>query len=97
MSYREIEAHKQVYETSTLQRWAITRADFLNANRGPDSIPFTIDDILGRGDYEARKRQATKDKFEVARMNAKLAGIRRGSPTDGIPDWAIGEYKGRMN
>lgn len=94
MSYREINAHQQVYEQTILTRWAISQAEFRNAHFQADT-PWIADDLLGRGDYQKRKRQAMRDKLDVAMLNAKLAGIRYGKEAPAsVPAWAIGEYRG---
>ena len=97
MSYTEINAHQAVYEQQTLTRWAVSCADFRNANRAADAPAWTPDDFLGRGDYAARKRQATRDKIDVGMLNAKLGAMRKGdAPPSTVPEWAIGEYRGRQ-
>ncbi len=94
MSYIEINAHRDVYENTVLTRWAISQAEFRNAHF-QNETPWIADDLLGRGDYAARKRQAQRDKLDVTMTNARLSTMRKGTPPPpGLHPVFIGEYHG---
>lgn len=58
---------------------------------------FIPDDFLGTGDRNKRAREEAMSQQAAMRANAALAKIRRGEPTEYVPAWAIGEYKGTMS
>ena len=93
MSYAEINAHREVYDQTTMLRWAISQADFRNAHFSND-VQGSVDDMLGRGeDRTMRKIRAQKEKLDVAMLNAKLSTMRKGAPPpEGLHPVFIGEY-----
>lgn len=77
---------------------ASIQATLYNAHFDTGGVPFTADDLLGRGDRQKRKSLALLDKIEAMRLNASLARQRPGD-TEGLPDWAleIRKNKGLVN
>lgn len=98
MTPRELKAHIDVYQQQVLKRWASDRADFFNANfRGKDTAEWLAEDFLGEGNREIRTREAQREKLRVMKANAALTmRVKKGAaPTEDIPSWAVGEYRGK--
>jgi hypothetical protein len=65
---REFKALERVY-LSTLERWAIERAQFANAHfKRQDSQTFSADDFLDTPTARVRKRKREKERFESMLM-----------------------------
>lgn len=79
-----------------MKPWAHERADFHNVNfRGRGDVAWIADDFLGIGDREQRMRDEAVSRRTAERANVELLKIRAGQPpTDQVPSWAIGEYRG---
>lgn len=67
---------------------ASIQATLYNAHFDNKGLPWTAEDLLGRGDREKRQRDRTRERMEVLRMNAKLGAMKPGITADGIPEWA---------
>jgi hypothetical protein len=70
--------------------WAQHQASWHNAHFAqPEGLPFMPEDFLDSGARESRKRQAAKDKREVARMNKELS-LMSADDDSKVPTWAKG-------
>lgn len=67
---------------------ASIQATLYNAHFDNKGLPWTAEDLLGRGDREKRQRDRTIERMEVLRMNAKLGAMKPGAVVDGLPEWA---------
>lgn len=84
LSWREYEAHRFL--------WAQERANHYNASFDTKGIPYTPEDFLGTGNREARQAEATVSKVNAEMANIQLQQAVKPGTSDGIPDWAKGEY-----
>lgn len=93
LSVREFNALKRVHR-DTLIRWAIDRAQFMNAHfvkAGEE--PWLPADFLGEGNRETRNDEKQLSLIAAAQVNAELAKIKKGDPPpEGLPSWATGVY-----
>jgi hypothetical protein len=91
MSVREFNALKEVHRTK-LMRWAIERAQFMNANfvHGDDER-WTPEDFLGEGNRQQRSEHRFASQMAAQAANIALLKIKRGAPPpEDLPVWARG-------
>ena len=67
---------------------AVIQATLHNAH-WPSEIPFQAEDFTGTGDRAARVKQAAKEKYELMRVNQRLARMKPNEKTPGLPEWAV--------
>ena len=96
---RELLALKAVREQHLeieARRWAIDRAEFRNFAFRP-AVPWTAEEVLGRGDRQARLAEHQMDSMRLMKVQRELGAIHSGSkPEDieGLPQWARAHGKG---
>lgn len=92
-----MDALTDVFMERKMKPWAVERADFANVHfRGGqgNSTAYMAEDFLGTGDRAKRGLDQAKEQMAIAKANAALARIKRDGPApEGIPIWAIGEYR----
>jgi hypothetical protein len=91
LTVREFHALQQVHKAA-LMRWAIERAQFMNANfvHGDDE-KWTPEDFLGEGDRAKRQNERFMSQAAAQQANINLLKIRKGAPpTEDVPIWARG-------
>ena len=62
-----------------------------NAHFKTDGVPWIPADFIGTGNREERRAKHLIEQYAIHKENARLARIRP-DQTEGIPDWAKGEY-----
>jgi hypothetical protein len=67
---------RQTYAAASIQ------ATLYNAHFDTKGVPWTPEDLLGRGDREQRKQQALESKIFTSRMISDSKG-------NAIPEWAL--------
>ena len=95
MTPREFMALRQVWmEAIERQNYmhASLQATLYNAHFDTKGVPWTAEDLLGRGDRQTRTNQALESKIATSRIVADAKGIS-------VPEWALslGRDKGLVN
>jgi hypothetical protein len=76
------------------ERWAFERMDFRNAHLNRDQFgnekTWKLFDFMP--DAQAERAADNKEKLAVMSMNAKLALMRKGEKSEGLPDWAVKKW-----
>ena len=97
LGFREFDALRKQHRKH-LERWALEQAMTANIWRKPDTPPFAPSDFLDAGARDRNVAEFAQREADIAAANAALARITAGAePGPTIPDWAIGDYQGKVN